>query len=331
MKKFISMFLTLAMIFSFCTVTYAAEPAVTDDNNYWGYNGQTVLIDEFTTDAYTIKSFYDGEIVYVVTVLANGETEFVWAPIGGTVRTITFMPNEVGLNNGTDALSSLSDSNFVSAAKAYALSHAAESTIVNVEISTVMEEGDFTEDIVPAKMNQDDYDALMEQLEDIHGEEHDWFNWTGIMSHTVDGLTFEYKENLDLVMNYRNSVAYSAGMTLGSVVASILAHIPGVGAPLAVIAKVLEVAAAVNTYLYATGQIASYYGAAIYERYVMVEGSGPYFECFRTIDYDGWVDEGKPESATLVETAEVYSMPEEIYESYEMQRERAAENYNNQN
>lgn len=328
MKKLISMVLALSMIFSLCTVAYAAEPAVMDDDGFWGYNGQTVLIDEFSTDAYTIKSFYDGDIVYVVTVLANGETEFVWAPIGGTVRTITFMPNNVNYSGDADALRRLSDNAFVSAAKAYALSHVAESTIVDVEVSTEMVGNDFTEGVAPAQMDQSDYDALMDQLVDIHGEEHAGYDWTGMVSNTVGGLTYEYKENLDLAMNYRNSVAYSAGMTLGAVVASILSKIPGVGAPLAVIAKVLEVGAAVNTYLYATGKIASYYGAAIYGRYVMVEGGGPYFECFRTVDYDGWVDEGKPETATLVETAETYSMPKEIYESYVTQRERATENYN---
>ena len=59
-----------------------------------------------------------------------------------------------------------------------------------------------------------------------------------------------------------------------------------------------------------------------------MEGGGPYFESYWSIDYDGWVKEGEPGSAVLVETGEYYNPTEELFENYVLQRQRATENYN---
>lgn len=325
MKKFVSIVLALCVMMSCSGLAHAAESSA-EQSGYWGYDGETVQIDEFVAEHYVMKSFYDGEIVYVITVLENSETEFAWAPVGGVVRSLTLNANNVVFSDDIGTMALLSNDTFVESVKDYCLSHVAESTVVYERVETVAIQN--PESVEIDAMVEADYNALMAQMKDIHGSEHVLYNWTGMVSNIVGGLAFEYKENLDYEMNYRNSVAYSAGMTLGQLVAKVLSLIPQISVPMNVIARVLQVTAATNTILNATGQIASYYGSAVYNRFVLVEGGGPYFESFWVTDYDGWINVGDARSAVLVETGSYYNPTQELFENYVLQRERANENYN---
>lgn len=324
MKKLISIVIALSMTLSCVGIAYAAEP-VTVENNYWGYRGSTIQLDEFVTNSYAMKSFYDGEIVYVITVLANGETEFVWAELGGTVRTLRLEADDVILTGGTGSEDLISNESYVEAVKNYSLSHIAESKDIYdyEEKKKILQ----PESIGTKGMIEADYDALMEQIEDIHGPEHVMYNWTGIASETIGELTFEYKENLSYGMTYRDTLAYAAGMTLGEVIASLLSKIPGISAPMSVIANVLGVASAVTTVIALSGKLASYNGSATYVRFVLIDGKGPYFDSHWVTSYDGWIKEGEPGSATLVETDSYYTPTQSIFENYGIQRQRAIENY----
>ena len=224
-------------------------------------------------------------------------------------------------------LNLLSSDNFIAAVKTYGLEHKADSNLVLVEVVAGNVGNIQPETASPNGMIPADRDALVAQMQAIHGPEYISRNWTGMVSNVVDGIVYEYKEDLHYGINYRNSVAYSVGMTLGSVIAKILSAIPVLSVPMAVIANVLDIAAATNTVLTTAGVIASYYGSAVYSRYVLVQHGGPYFESYKTIYYDGWVKEGYPGSAELVTDQEVYVPTQQLFEDYTLQRQRAYENY----
>ena len=322
MKRIVSSIIVMFIILSYGGVIQASTMKISQES-FWNYEGEVVQIDEFITDEYAMRSFYDGEIVYVITVLRNGEIEFAWATIGGSVYSHTFYDRTIAENfykiadffENDDAIKEL---------KTYSLNHLSENALIYEEV----EPYNPIENEING-MVQSDYNALMSQIKNIHGSEHVGKNWTGMVSNKYQGLTYAYKEDLDYGLNYRDSAAYSAGMTLGAVVARLLSKIPQVSVPMRVIAEVLEVASAVNTVIDSSGQIASYYGYAVYDRYVLIEGGGPYLQCFRNVDYDGWINVGDSDSAVLVETADEYNPDQSIFEDYVQQRQIATSNYNN--
>lgn len=325
MKKVICLVLAACTLLS-CSINASATYVPADinntssDNAYWGYSGETVCIDEFVADHYTMAAYYDGDIIYVITILENGETEFCWAPLFGTVRALELNLNDLGLSPQAANRKSISMST-ANTIKTYSLNHVSQSTLACPTNSS-------TSDISPNGMIQADYDALMDELESMHGEEYTGENWAGIRYQIDGGLKYEFKENLSYSLSYVDSVAYSAGMTLGSVVADALAKIPGLTAPMKAIATVLRVAAAINTVLYESGMIANYSSDVVYYRYVLIDGSGPYDWASHVIYYDGWIDEGNPGSPYFETVFDEYNPNESIFEDYEWQKERAYENYN---
>lgn len=322
MKKLVSSIVVFCMFFSCTGFAYAESPNECP-NAYWGYNGKTIEIDKFTTDTYAMASFYDGNLVYVITVWLNGDIEFSWAPVGGAVSSTKFSLNDINITDTSDSLDFISNETFINSAKEYGLKSSNESTVIYElsESSLVNTSGNIT----ITGMEISDYNALIAQMEELHGEEYTMENWTS--SNVVGGLSYDYKENLNYDMVYRDSVRYTRNMTLGSLITTLLATIPGISAPMSIIAAVLGVSAAENAYLVDDGQIASYYGAAVYTRFVLVDNSGPYYECYHTIDYDGWIKVGAPGSAELLETGDYYNPSQSMFDSAVLQRQRATENY----
>lgn len=284
-----------------------------------------VLLDQYEADHYEMAAYQQGDTFYVITVLDNGDIELAFAEKEQLARTLwigsqdvmptaQFAPVKIGADN----------LNFARTVIDYGEQHQAQSEVVDIEVYPTSATNGIQ---AYGGKGTDDYNSLIRQLEDIHGPEHVDYDWTGMWANVVGGLTYNYKEILDYDMIYRDSFSFSVGTTLGGLIATVAAFIPGLSVPMAIISGVLGVAALYNTVLEHSGVLASYYGSAVYCRYVLVEGRGPYYECFKTTDYNGWVEEGNYYSAALEDIGTRYSSTQEIFESYTMQRVRAFENY----
>ena len=322
MKKVLALTLTVCLLLS-CTSLAFADYSVDkqielEDSGYWGYNGSTVLIDEYSCEQYDMKAYYDGEIVYVISVYNDGEVNFVWAPIHGTVRSITFDSQELSVNTVETAQSI--NRTFAETAKAYSLANANESKIIDITAPETS--------ISPNAYVQSDYNYLMSQVQNRFGSEYTWYDWTGMSSQNYNGLTFQYKENLSYELMYRDSYAFSQGMRIAEFYASLLAEIPSLETPFSVIEDILGAFADINDYLLESGVIANYYGSAVYSRYVLIGGGGPYYQCYQTVDYDGWSAENDGENPTFVVYDPYYNPTQAVFNSYTMQRTNALNSYN---
>lgn len=316
-KKIISVVLTLSLILSNLASVSAASPNLPDD---------LILLDEFSTNYYKMASYRNDNNVYVITVMNDGNIELAFAESNCAARSLWMNTQDLYpvmcKSNSIDTEMSLNNNNFVTAVINYGISNQEKGSLVNV---TVVDNSESS--IQLRGKNTDDYDSLIAQLEDIHGPEYDEKNWTGKTSDKFNGLTFNYKETLIYGMTFRDTFAFTVGTSLGGIVATILAFHPSLSAPIGIIGLVLGVAGLSSAILDHSGTLASYYGSAVYNRYVMVEGGGPYYECYKTTDYNGWVEAGNYNSARLEDLGTRYSATKEIFNSYKMQRDRAYENY----
>ena len=59
------------------------------------------------------------------------------------------------------------------------------------------------------------------------------------------------------------------------------------------------IASAVNTLLTYAGVLTNYYSSVVYHRYVMINGRGPYFECDKITEYNGWARKNNSSTARL--------------------------------
>ena len=87
------------------------------------------------------------------------------------------------------------------------------------------------------------------------------------------------------------------------------------------------IASAVNTLLTYAGVLTNYYSSVVYHRYVMINGRGPYFECDKITEYNGWARKNNSSTARIEDLGTKYSVTQEIFVSYSRQREKAYANY----
>lgn len=282
-----------------------------------------VLLDRYQAEHYEMAAYREDDMFYVITVLDDGSIELAFAEKEQSARSLWLTQQDVMpiTHLAVDNL------DFVRSVIDYGMQHQSQSEVVKVEFRPALEsQMSVTSSIQTMGVGTDGYNTLMNQLQAIHGPERYDYNWTGIAYHIVGNLTYNYKENLTLSMRYNDSFKFNMGTSLGSIVASILARITGVGL-LSIIADVLGVIALGSTILDHSGAIASYNGGAVYSRYVMVQGGGPYYQCSKSTAYRGWVEEGNYGSAKLEDLGTYYSATQEIFESYDKQRNMAYANY----
>lgn len=284
---------------------------------------ELILLDEYITPHYEMAAYQANDIFYVITTQDNGDIELAFAEKGHSARSLWIKQQDIWPSNDLKTTTlTIKDFGFIKKVIDYGLQHQNESKFVDVK---VVSQPPFNANLEATET--DDYKSLMNQLEKIHGPEHSNYDWTGMSSNTVDGLTYNYKQRLDLDMTYRDRFSFNMGTSLGSLVATILGLYSGLAVPMMILGSVLGVAGTATAILDHAGVIASYYGSAMYSRYVLVEGGGPYYTCYKTIYYNGWIEEGNYNSATLDEIGTKYSDTEQVFESYIIQREKARESY----
>ena len=321
MKKIICVVLIFSMLLT-CFASAAYDPSATEMVGKWGYTpgGDPVLIDSYEAEHFAISVYYDGDTVYSITIMDNGDVDFAWAG-GNTVpgNVITTLDDlNVVVDQGD--LDIISDNAFIDAVKDFGVEHV-ENAISTMEITFEEPSASTT------AYNQSDYNTLMSQMRGIHGYEYTNRNWTSLAYEHYNGLMFSYKEDLDYGLVYRGDLGFDTSTTFGQLCSLMFSVFAEMSTPVGVLATLLDVANAVNSYLTASGRISYYYGDAIYNRYVLIENGGPYDQSFHNIYYDGWTVRGGINKLELVETGNVYRPTQDIFNSHTAQRARAYANY----
>lgn len=283
MKKLLSIVLCISMFFTLCSPAFAV--GLKEESAQQDF-GAMILLDQFKTENYEISAYQQGDMFYVITVLSDGRVEISFAEEGQPAKALWLNPQELPQMAGMVAEIAASDASFAKTVTEYAVQHENQSELVPVEVISVSTDPG----VQPQGMDDiDDYNSLIDQLASIYGEPHTDYDWTNLTSQVVGGLTYNYKENLSYDMIYRNFVAFDVGASLGSIMSLILSKkIPTLSNSISVIANVLGIASAVNTLLTYAGVLTNYYSSVVYHRYVMINGRGPYFECDKITEYNGW-------------------------------------------
>lgn len=321
MKKIISVMLTIALLFVLTAPTHAASTVATDD--YWGFTGETVLIDEYHTDSYSIYAYYDGSIVYAVTTLSDGRIEFTWAPIGGSARSLWLTEQDFSAEKGIPYTKN--DPHILSAAvKEYGLSNTDKSIPVAVTHTSAPIS---SASVSSRATGTDDHRSLQNQMAAIHGPKYNMVKWTSFDMMYSGGLKYTFKESLDYEVYFYDSFSFSDGITLGSLLVFILGIYFGATLTLTILAGILAVAPYADSYIPRSGAVCNYRGEAVYYRYTFIDDAGPYFQCWKKINYEGWAEEGNYNTAQLIETITEYGPAvggsQELFESYQLQQDRA--------
>ncbi len=314
MKKIIC--LILALCLSFCNYTIAFAK---DENNSEKSINFTVF-DEFYTDNYSVIGLKKGDSIYYITIENNGNIEFVKLTEEASIYSIWFTLGNLNYRNTNSNISlarRANDTSFINCIIEYGEKHATLSPISPESVKNSSNTRGY---------NIQDYYALLDELESIHGYEHFAYDWSGHSGEKYNGLTFYYNENLDYDMMYVDGINLPRGISLAMAVATIV----GIGIPttISVIAAVIDVANIATAVLQENKLIGCYIGSASYFRYVNINGSGPYCEGYKNIEYSGFVEENNPGSARLHEVGTNYSgTTANIFASYINQRNIAYNNY----
>lgn len=311
--KMLSGFLAATLIANCASATvFAAESSM-------NISDSVVCWDKYSTESFEMAMFNLDNRIYVVTMQNDGKVEVASSELDGEglVNSLWFTLEDVGWTN--EEIPTLDDMNFVNSVINFGEKNMEESSTVVVEQTTVSNK-------VAMREETDEYDYLMSQLEDIYGPPYLSNDWTGVSPEIIDGLTVSYNEWLNYDMTYQDGFEFSAGTSLGSFVTGV-ASILKKSVPLSIIATVLGVPSMAATILDHAGLLAHYTGSVEYNRYVNINNGGPYFDCFKWIEYRGWVEEGNYYSGVLEEISTKYSYTELVFEDYERQRDLALSNY----
>ncbi len=318
MKKVICF--AVVFVLAFSCVAYAAPAPSTASisrpaaNRDVATKENPVLLDTLETAHYAISAFFDGEFTYCITILDNGDVEFSWAGVEcGVGKAVTSL-KELSFKTNTPLLDAIGNKAFLSETKAWG-----ESQMITTH-STLENDGYIARGANPNYIYQ-----LTNQLSAIHGSTHTGYYWAG--AEYYNGLRFSYLEDLDYGIEYRGDLPFFLTTTLGDIATQVMAFFPTAGITLHGLSLLFNVVDSVNTQLKANGTISYYYGDAIYNRYVKIEDGGPYYQCFKTVYYDGWVLTGDINKVELEETGDMYNPTEDIFYSKDMQRVRAYANY----
>lgn len=311
------MLLILSFILPCFSVVSAASSTSTLSERYtWEENGYT-LIDSYFTDTQSTEFYSNGETIYGITLFDTGAIEVVWADIGEPAHSLWLTKDELSLDTLTGSdMQTFKGNEFRASLKEYCLEHRDESTLVDITVREAPA-------ITPMAEDTDVYRSLMDQLEDIHGPQHTNYNWTGLVSQIIGGIEYNYKENLSYEMNRADSYELLRGMSVASVLASILSLHPASKITMSILSIILGTA----SILPSDTELLQYTGSAVYWRYVLINGGGPYYSGGKTMMYEGWAKVGNFDPATLLEAGTTFTIPENIFEDYERQRELAYENY----
>lgn len=322
MKKLLSFLLVFVLVMSMAAPTLAVVPG---EDTVAGSNGLT-LQDHYSADHYDISTYLNGDTIYVITILDNRQIQLATSEIGSDdvyslCTTLEALNSDIDMDATVQQL--VNNQDLIKSIIQFSSTNTGLLTKSNVSFLSV----DNSNNVQPYSYSKSDYNALINEIKAVHGEKHSDYNWSGISSNYYNGVYFKYKQNLTYEMTYRGGISFLVGSTLGELVAAFTAKFPLVNAVAKGISTALNIVNAVNTILVSSGIIASYYGSAVYCRYVMINDGGPYYSCYKTTDYEGWVEAGVPSSAYLANEGTSYSPLKSIFDSYTVQRERAYENY----
>lgn len=322
MKKFISIILSICC--SICT--YSTAFAYDQNNNFINSNTNNyTVIDEFFTDNYSIIGLVGDDNLYYITLQNDGNIEFVKTNSDSSIFSLWFSVEDIDYCKidkfSTANTNLLKDISLVNNIIEYALSNITDENIVD-NVSAC------DSNINPYSMEHldiDEYNALMDQFETLHGTEHSSYKWHA--QETYSGKTIVYLENLDYDMVYRDTATFSAGVSLTQLAAKIF-KLTKIEVVLGTLADVIGVSSAATTVINRSGSVAAYFGSATYFRYVNVNSKGPYYEGYKISEYVGYVEPGRYNYARLQEKSTIYSGTTElIFGNYQRQRTIALENY----
>ncbi|WP_294546991.1 hypothetical protein [uncultured Pseudoflavonifractor sp.] len=311
------MLLILSFILPCFSVVSAASSTSTLSERYtWEENGYT-LIDSYFTDTQSTEFYSNGETIYGITLFDTGAIEVVWADIGEPAHSLWLTKDELSLDTLTGSdMQTFKGNEFRASLKEYCLEHRDESTLVDITVREAPA-------ITPMAEDTDVYRSLMDQLEDIHGPQHTNYNWTGLVSQIIGGIEYNYKENLSYEMNRTRLHEVSSGTSVASFLATILAFNPSTAMTFGILSAIFGGVSIITS----NSELLEYTGSAVYWRYVLINGGGPYYSGGKTMTYEGWAKVGSLDQPTLLEAGTTFTIPENIFEDYERQRELAYENY----
>lgn len=319
-KKIIAALLVASLSLGTTVPVFAAENSEFSEQ-YLAETGNYVLLDELETANYKISLLQEGNVIYAVTILKNNVIELAIAK-DGVVRSLWLTQDDLNTNNPYALFADINDDQLVNSVINYGKDNMDRSVIAPVRC---------VKEISPLSRSSDDaYDSLMSQMEAIHGGEYLDRDWTGRGPETIDGHVYSYHEWLNYDVNYRTNYVFEAMTTLGDLV-SLIADLKDDGSTTSKIivgvASALDVLASASTILREAGIVSEYFGSAEYNRFINVDGGGPYHESYKWIEYNGWAADDKPEHAYLQEISVKYSETKMIFESYTRQLELAIANF----
>ena len=323
MKKIICIVLLFSMLLT-CFASAAYEPPTTEMVDKWGYipGGDPVLIESYEAEHYAISAYYDGSVVYCITIMDTGDVDFAWSDNDGVSGNVMTTLDELNIKSRSDNLTLISSEKFIAAVKNFGMKFAER----NVEPSKVLSSARI--DTITNSTRQTDLEILTGQLWNVHGNEYSGRNWTSLAYEHYNGLMFSYKEDLYYGLEERSIAEYVRGATLGEVAAIVMGATPAAVAVLSGLSFALGIAEEINTVLLENGVVSHYYGDAIYSRYVLIENSGPYYQCSHVMYYNGWINYGESGTDRLVTfDTERYFPSEDVFESKSQQRLSAYWNY----
>lgn len=263
--------------------------------------------------------------MYYITFQNDGNIEFVHTNSSPSIFSFWFTVEDIDYCKIDEF--SVSDINIPE--NAVFINNIIEYSLSNITNENIVENVSTCEsDINPYSMRHldiDEYNALINQLEALHGTEYNSYKWHA--QETYSGKTITYLESLDYDMVYRDSAEFSAGISLSQLAAKIF-KLTKIDVALGVLSDALGISSAASTIINRSGSVAAYFGSATYLRYVNVNNKGPYYQGHKIAEYVGYVEAGRYNYARLQEKSTIYSGTTElIFENYQRQRTIALENY----
>ena len=154
---------------------------------------------------------------------------------------------------------------------------------------------------MPIQPLNSNYKDFLKDIKPLHGEE---YTKQKYVSHDYSGLIFTVFETLNYFFIPQNNTVASAGLTLASVITTILGIINPTGPILTGVAALLGLASPyASTVIENSQTIQKYLIQAQYMQYVTVNnGNAPYNDTAKTYEYIGYVN--------LNDTSPAYACPE---------------------
>lgn len=323
MKKFVSVLLALSMLLTFPGMAYVADSKPDDYGlSAVGTTGRPVLVDEYSTARAQVSVYCSGDMHFAITAIDDGQIELAFTQEKGTVRSLWLTTEDLQGTAATAYLpqSTVMSDSFVDAVIEYGKNNAEKSTQIQIYEEYI------SEPQLEARAPTSDRELLLAQLEDIYGSTHIGYDWTGKSSVLYQGNTYYFKENLDYYVAAAGiGSKFKVGMTIANLAIAIFGDvIPGA---VRTIASVLNHSIDADTVLTRGGELLRYNAGVQYCRYVLINGKGPYDECYKSVEYWGLAEAGVYYTARLLETGTGYTPTESVFNSYIMQRDRACANY----